>query len=166
MTMDEGCDEREGILESLENTGNDGEHVQHCCFLEDELAKAKEVARESELKCQELTAAEHSRIYNLVNGSAPVKIPTGFQNQHRTNATSSKTILKRSDKPCFAEAKARGSCTRGSTFSTVVSREILSFTKQSSLRKKWTTFTEHESKRQRQYLTKKNPAILPSSPII
>ena len=114
LTMDEGCDEREGILESLENTGNDGEHVQHCCFLEDELAKAKEVARESELKCQELTAAEHSRIYNLVNGSAPVKIPTGFQNQHRTNATSSKTILKRSDKPCFAEAKARGSCTRGS----------------------------------------------------
>jgi hypothetical protein len=114
LTMDEGCDEREDLLESLENTGDEGEHVQHCCFLEDELAKAKEAARESELKCQELTAAEHSRIYNLVNGSAPVKIPTGFQNQHRTNATPSKTILKRSDKPCFAEAKARGSCTRGS----------------------------------------------------
>ena len=114
MTMDEGCDEREDLLESLENTGNDGEHVQHCCFLEDELAKAKEVARESELKCQELTAAEHSRIYNMVNGSAPVKIPTGFQSQHRTNATPSKTILKRSNKPCFAEAKQRGSCTRGS----------------------------------------------------
>ena len=112
LTMEEGCDERDNLIETLETTGDDGEHVKHCCFLQDELVKAQEAARVSELKCQELTAAEHSRIFNMVqNGSTPVKIPTGFQNQHNQNP---KSILQRPNKPCFAEARLKGSCKRGS----------------------------------------------------
>ena len=111
LCMEEGCDERDDLIESLETTGDNGEHVKHCCFLQDELVKAQEAARVSELKCQELTTAEHSRIFNMVqNGASPVKIPTGFQNQH----SKPKSIIQRPSKPCFAEAKMKGSCKRGS----------------------------------------------------
>jgi hypothetical protein len=110
LSMEEGCEEREDLLYRLEATGDDGEHVNHCCALQEELVKAQDAARASDMKCQELTAAENSRIYNMVNGSSPVKIPTGFQNQNRQPP---RTILQRSSKPCFAEARQKGSCTRG-----------------------------------------------------
>ena len=105
---------RDDLVEQVLSVDNADELEHKVCHLEERLAEANEEAAIAKRNFNDLVAERNAELLYLANnpqsdGRYPVKIATGATSSLRK--PNHMSILTK--KPCFAEARAEGSCQHG-----------------------------------------------------